>query len=176
MVNSATGVALSASMRSAVSSGPLVFSPVADSSAPSAIDQGSGFDSAPRTARSAAARAPPEAPAPAPCSCDSAMHTELVTNRSASTVQITGPAAAGPSSATSSGTPMKPVLGNAATSAPKLASFRPMVAFSDTAMVKPTTTSAHSTYTASTNGFSRSSTGVFMPKRSSMQGSAKYST
>ena len=41
---------------------------------------------------------------------------------SASTAQITGPAAAGPSSATSSGTPMNPVFGNAATSAPKAAS------------------------------------------------------
>jgi hypothetical protein len=163
MVNSATGVALSASMRSAVSSGPW-------SSArwPTAARPARSTTAAGSTARRAPPAARPHAPRPCPapaCSCDSAMHSELVTNRSASTVQITGPAAAGPSSATSSGTPMKPVLGNAATSAPKAASFRPMRAFSDTAMVKPTTTSAHSTYTASTPGFSNSSTGVFMPKR-----------
>jgi hypothetical protein len=104
------------------------------------------------------------------------MHSELVTKRSASTVQITGPAAAGPSSATSSGTPMKPVFGKAATSAPKDAFFRSTGPFHETAMVKNTMMSAHSTYTASTNGFSNCSTGVFMPKRNSMHGRAKYRT
>ncbi len=44
-------------------------------------------------------------------------------------VRIAGPAAAAPSSATSSGTPMKPVLGKAATRAPKAASFQRMRAF-----------------------------------------------
>ena len=73
------------------------------------------------------------------------MHSELVMKRSASTVQITGPAAAGPISATSSGTPMKPVLGNAATSAPNAASFRCTASLSVTAMVKKTISSAHST-------------------------------
>ena len=45
---------------------------------------------------------------------------------STSMVRMAGPAAAGPSSATSSGTPMKPELGNAATSAPSEASFQRM--------------------------------------------------
>ena len=39
---------------------------------------------------------------------------------------MAGPAACAPSKATSSGTPMKPVLGNAATRAPNDASFHPM--------------------------------------------------
>jgi hypothetical protein len=38
---------------------------------------------------------------------------------------ITGPAAGSPKRATRSGTPMKPALGNAATRAPKAASFNP---------------------------------------------------
>ena len=46
----------------------------------------------------------------------------LVTTRSTTIAPITGPAAFSPSSATSSGTPMKPAFGNAATSAPKAAS------------------------------------------------------
>ena len=113
-------MAASASMRTITSAGPDSLTSATENAAPSAIDQGSGFDSAPRSARNAATRAPCSA---APCACASAMHSELVTNRSASTLQITGPAAAGPSSATSSGTPMKPVFGNAATSAPKAASL-----------------------------------------------------
>ena len=48
----------------------------------------------------------------------------------------------GPSSAAIRGTPMKPVLGNAATSAPKEASFQRMRAFKLMAMLKPTTTKA----------------------------------
>jgi len=59
-------------------------------------------------------------------------------------VRMAGPAAAAPSRATSSGTPMKPVLGNAATSAPNAASFQPMRWFMLTATTKPTSTSAHS--------------------------------
>ena len=104
------------------------------------------------------------------------MHSELVTNRSARMLQITGPAAAGPSSAASSGTPMKPVFGNAATSAPNEASRKPTLGFSDTATVKPTTISAHSKYTSSSQGLSRSASGMLIPKRISRQGSAKYST
>ena len=104
------------------------------------------------------------------------MHSELVTSRSASIVAITGPAAAGPSSATSSGTPMKPELGNAATSAPKAASRVPTRAFSETATVNATTTSAASRYTPSSAGLNSSRTGVFMPRRSSRLGSAKYRT
>ena len=66
------------------------------------------------------------------------MHSELVTNRSASTLLITGPAAAAPNKATSRGTPMKPVLGNAATRAPKAASFIGTAADSVMLMVKAT--------------------------------------
>ena len=91
-------------------------------------------------------------------------------------VQITGPAAAGPSRATSRGTPMKPVLGKAATRAPKAASFSPTRGLSDTRTVIATTSRAHTRYTSITVGFSKSSTGVFMPKRNSMQGRAKNST
>ena len=59
-------------------------------------------------------------------------------------VAIAGPAAAAPSKATSSGTPMKPVFGKAATSAPNAASFQPMRRFMLTVTTKPTSTSAHS--------------------------------
>ncbi len=104
------------------------------------------------------------------------MHSELVTNRSASMLQMTGPAAAGPNSATSSGTPMKPVFGNAATSAPNAASFSCTALDKVTAIVKNTIASADTRYTASTMGLSSSPIGEFMPKRNSMQGSAKYST
>ena len=72
------------------------------------------------------------------------MHSELVTIRSASTVQIAGPAAAGPSSATSRGTPMKPVLGNDATRAPNAAFFRSTPSLKVTATVKNTISTAHS--------------------------------
>ena len=53
------------------------------------------------------------------------MHSEVVTIMSSATVMITGPALACPSSATSSGTPINPELGNAVTKAPKAASFQP---------------------------------------------------
>ena len=71
---------------------------------------------------------------------------------------------------------MKPEFGKAATSAPKDASFRCTRSSSVTATVKKTITSAHTTYTSSTAGLSSCSSGVFMPKRNSMHGSAKYST
>ena len=100
----------------------------------------------------------------------------LVKNRSARMEQMTGPAAALPISATSSGTPMKPVLGKAATSAPKAASFMPTRSDKDMLTVKNTISSAEHRYTPNTTGFSSSSTGVVLPKRNSMQGSAKYST
>jgi hypothetical protein len=54
------------------------------------------------------------------------MHSELVMTMSTTMTTITVPTAAGPSKAAISGTPMKPELGNAATSAPKAASFQPM--------------------------------------------------
>ncbi len=104
------------------------------------------------------------------------MHSELVTNRSASMLLITGPAAAAPSSATSIGTPMKPVFGNAATSAPKAASFICTAADKVTAMVKNTINRALVRYTTSTTGLSNCASGVLVPKRNSMHGSAKYST
>ncbi len=79
----------------------------------------------------------------APCACASARHSVLVRNRSTSKVPITGPEAASPNSATSSGTPMKPLFGKAATSAPNAAFFKP-TRFSVIATVRPTTSSAHS--------------------------------
>jgi len=120
-----------------------------------------------------AARAPwPEAS----CACARPMHSELVMKMSTRMVQMAGPAAAGPSSATSSGTPMKPVFGKAATRAPNAASFRCTRRLQVTATVKNTSSSAHSSHTPNMPGCSSSSTGVFAPKRNSMQGSAKYRT
>ena len=95
---------------------------------------------------------------------------------SAVMVQIAGPAAAGPSSATSNGTPMKPVLGNAATSAPKAASLSRSAGPSVTAMVKPTITKAHSRYTPPIARLNICATAVLAPKRNSRQGRAKNST
>ena len=71
---------------------------------------------------------------------------------------------------------MKPVLGKAATSAPKEASFQPMRPLRVTATVNATMISAHSRYTATRLASSSCATGVFAPKRYNMQGSAKYST
>jgi len=104
------------------------------------------------------------------------MHTELVKTMSISTMKMAGPALCAPSKATSSGTPMKPVLGKAATRAPKAASFQPMRALRVSATVPATMTRAHSTYTPATAGSSSLPMGVLAPKRYSMQGSAKYST
>ena len=107
---------------------------------------------------------------------DSAMHSEVVITMSTVMVTIIGPAACAPSRATSSGTPMKPVLGKAATSAPNEASFQPMRRFSVTAIVKPTMVKAHSSQTPNTLASSSWAIGVVAPKRYSMQGSAKNST
>ena len=82
-----------------------------------------------------------------------------------SMVRMVGPAAAGPSSATSSGTPMKPELGKAATSAPSEASFQRMRWFSVMAMQTPTITNPHSRYTPATEASSSSAIGVVEPKR-----------
>ena len=71
------------------------------------------------------------------------MHSEVVTIRSIVIVRIAGPAAAAPSSATSSGTPMKPVLGNTATSAPNAASFQRMRGFRLAHTTTATSASAH---------------------------------
>jgi hypothetical protein len=107
------------------------------------------------------------------------MHSEDVTSVSTMMVTIAGPAAWAPSKATSSGTPMKPVLGKAATSAPKDASFqpiRPLGAVCVTAIVNTTITTAHSRYTATRLPSSSCAMGVLAPKRYSMEGNAKYST
>jgi hypothetical protein len=71
---------------------------------------------------------------------------------------------------------MNPVLGNAATSAPKAASFMPTRGFSDTAIVKKTISKPAARYTPIMTGLSRSKIGVLAPKRNSRQGSAKYNT
>jgi hypothetical protein len=68
---------------------------------------------------------------------------------------------------------MKPVFGKAATSAPKDASFKRTRAFSEKATVTSTISSAESSHSAKVVGLSSSSTGVLLPKRNSMQGSAK---
>ena len=96
--------------------------------------------------------------------------------RSASIEQITGPAACAPNSATKSGTPMKPVLGNAATSAPNAASFRCTRLFRLKLTVKNTMSNADVKYTSRTDKFSKSRIGEPAPKRNRRQGSATYNT
>jgi hypothetical protein len=78
------------------------------------------------------------------------MHSEVVMTMSTSMPTMMGAAASGPSKATSRGTPMKPVLGKAATSAPNDASFQRMRSLSVTAIVKPTITRPHSIQTMNT--------------------------
>ena len=121
MVNSATGEAAPASMATVWSMGPGSCSALAEATAPSAIAQGMGLVSMPPRALRSAGRAPPS---PWPRR-DSAMHSEVVISMSMAMVRITVPALPAPSSATSSGTPMKPELGKAATRAPNAASFQP---------------------------------------------------
>ena len=104
------------------------------------------------------------------------MHSDEVTTRSKAMVMIIGPAAWLPSSATSSGTPMKPVFGKAATSAPNDASFQPMRALRVASTTPATTASAERPQTSATLPSSSWPIGVPAPKRSSMHGSAKYST
>ena len=104
------------------------------------------------------------------------MHSEVVITMSTMMVTMIGPAARGPSRATSSGTPMKPVLGNAATSAPNEASFQPMRGFRLVATAKPTMISAQSSQVKNTLASSNWAIGVVAPKRYSMHGSAKNST
>ncbi|MEY3428304.1 MAG: hypothetical protein RIS60_1656 [Pseudomonadota bacterium] len=73
------------------------------------------------------------------------MQSEVVMTMSMTMVTMAGPAAADPSKATkdpskatNKGTPMKPVLGNAPTKAPKAPSFQPMRWFMVTANTKAT--------------------------------------
>ena len=104
------------------------------------------------------------------------MHSELVKNRSTSSVVITGPAAAGPSSVASSGTPMKPVFGQTTVSAPSAASFIGTASVRVRAIVATTSTTAVISVMTSTTGFRTWATGSEAPNRNSMQGSAKYRT
>ena len=71
------------------------------------------------------------------------MHSDVVITMSMTMVTMAGPAASGPNKATSKGTPMNPVLGKAATKAPREASFQRMRAFRLTATLNPTMTMAH---------------------------------
>ena len=123
MVNSATGEAASASRPRVCITGAGKLHCKADATAPSTMAQGMGLSATPCNAFLAATSAPWTS---AESSRDSAMHSDEVITRSMTMVTIAGPAARAPSSATSSGTPMKPVLGNAPTSAPKDASFQPI--------------------------------------------------
>ena len=104
------------------------------------------------------------------------MHSDEVITMSTKIVTMAGPAALGPNSATSRGTPIKPVLGKAATNAPNDASFQPIRAFLVTAMVKATITNAQNRYMPKTLASSNCAIGVDAPKRKSMQGKAKNST
>ncbi len=173
MVNSATGEAASASRPTVLSTGPGRSRLTAEATPPSRMDQGMGLCSMPWSALFAAWAKPCSS---APSSRDSAMHSEVVITMSTTMVTMMGPAAAAPISATKSGTPMKPVLGNAATSAPKAASFQRMRSFRVTTTVKATVTSAHSSQVKNTLASSSWAIGVVAPKRYSMQGSAKNST
>ena len=145
----------------------------AEATPPSKIAQGMGLATTPLSAFLTALLAPCSS---APSRRDSAMHNEVVMTMSTTIVTIIGPAACAPSKATSSGTPMKPVLGKAATSAPKEASFQPMRRFRLMATANPTMTSAHSNQVKNTLASSNCAIGVDAPKRYSMQGSAKNST
>ncbi len=141
MVNSATGEAAPASMASVWSTGPGRRHCSAEATPPSTMDQGMGLVAMPLNALRSATATPC---APAPSRRERAMHSELVMTMSMVSTRMTGPALRSPISATSSGTPMKPVLGNAVTSAPKAASFQPIDPRRVSAMVAPTTSSAHS--------------------------------
>ena len=113
-------------MRTICATGPGRSQLSAANTAPTTIAHGSGLVSAPRSERSAAANIERSLSPAERCvlPCAIARQSVLVTIRSIRIAPITGPAARSPSSATSSGTPMKPAFGNAATSAPNAASRR----------------------------------------------------
>ena len=71
---------------------------------------------------------------------------------------------------------MKPVLGNAATKAPKDASFQRIRPFRLMAMLNATSTSAQNKYVKNTPASSSCAMGVSAPKRNNMQGKAKNNT
>ncbi len=182
MVNSATGVAESPSMRTISFTGPGKGSDVAATIAPSAIAQGSGLLSAPRSARPKGASTPCcVAVSLAGRSCARARHSELVKTMSMRMQPISGPAVFSPSRPISSGKPMKPEFGKAATSAPKAASFMltpgpPGVKRSVMAMVNSTISAAPPPQIAISTGSISCAKGMLAPKRNSMQGRAKNST
>ena len=124
MVNSATGVAALASRLTVLSSTAGNTHCCAVNPAPSRIAQAIGLPSTPRKALPSACRMACRPLPSAPSSRDSAIQTEDVITMSAATSRMIGPLAASPSRATSSGTPMKPLFGNTATSAPMAASFQ----------------------------------------------------
>jgi len=141
IVNNATGEAASANKPRVCSTGAGQRHCVAEVKAPKPIAQGMGLAKTPWSALRAAWLAPW---APAPSMRDSAMHKEHVKNKSTKMVTIAGPADCGPNKATSKGTPMKPVFGKAATSAPKEASFQRIRRFKLVATVNATSKAAHS--------------------------------
>ena len=114
--------------------------PRPEDAAPIKIAQGIGLVKTPFKALRAALLAPCSS---APSSRDKAMHKDVVMIKSTKMVTIAGPAAAAPKSATKSGTPIKPVLGNAPTNAPNAASFQPIRRLKLTATTKPTISKAH---------------------------------
>ena len=114
--------------------------PNPEDAAPIKIAQGIGLVNTPFKALRAALLAPCSS---APSSRDKAMHKDVVMIKSTKMVTIAGPAAAAPKSATKSGTPIKPVLGNAPTNAPNAASFQPIRRLKLTATTKPTISKAH---------------------------------
>ena len=141
MVNKATGDAESANKPTVLAKGPANSYDMADAKTPKLIAQGMGLASTALSAFLAARAAPCSS---APSKRDKATHSEVVITKSTTMVTIAGPAAPAPNKATSNGTPMKPVFGNAATKAPNAASSQPMRAFKLTATVKPTISKAHS--------------------------------
>ena len=104
------------------------------------------------------------------------MHSELVKKRSTSNVVITGPAAAWPSNAASSGTPMKPVLGQTTVNAPSAASFIGTSSDRVSAIVANTSVTEAISVMTSTTGLITCATGSDAPNRNSMHGRAKYRT
>ena len=139
MVNSATGEAASPSRPTVLATGPINSKFQYENAAPKEIAHGMGLRTTPAKALRAATAAPCS---PAASMRESATHSEVVITMSTTMVTMAGPAAAEPNKATKSGTPMKPVLGKAATKAPKEASLQRMRAFRLMAMLNATMTKA----------------------------------
>ena len=172
-MNSAVGDAASASMLTGCSSRCGGVQPLAATTQPAAMAHGSGFVAMPFSACSAARSAPC---APAAPRRDSAMHSDEVMTMSIASAAIAGAAARWPSRPTSSGTPMKPELGKAATSAPKAASFQPTAPRRVSPTASATIASAQPSHRPNTAGSNMRAIGVAAAKRNSRHGSAKYRT